>query len=104
MNDRLVTIARFTSYMEAELARQLLNSEGIQAFVMGQNVATTYGGVLAAVDIELQTLESQAEEAKQILEASRQQQEENADQGDQELEQDWDEGTGDEPDEDLEQE
>lgn len=105
MNEKLVTVARFTDYMKAELARQLLEAEGITAFVAGQNVANVYGGVPAAIDIQLQTPESQAEEAKEILEASRQQAEENAGQGsDEDLEQDWEDDLDQEHDEDLEQE
>lgn len=105
MNEKLVTVARFTDYMKAELARQLLEGEGITAFVMGQNVATGCGGVPAAIDIELQTPESQADEAKEILEASRPQEGEDLDQGDEEdMEQDWDEDAEQEQDEDLEQE
>jgi hypothetical protein len=107
MNEKLVTIARFTDYIEAELSRQLLEGEGIRAFVSGQNVANVYGGVPAAIDIQLQTPESQADEAKEILEASRQRGDgglQQEDEGD--LEQDWDDDDGleEEQDEDLEQE
>jgi len=69
---KLVTVARFEDYMKADLARQLLEDEGIKAFVLGQNVGNVYSGVPAAIDIELQTVESEAEEAREILEASRQ--------------------------------
>jgi hypothetical protein len=69
----LVTVARFGDYMQAELARQLLDNEGITAFVMGQNVASVYGGVPAAVDVELQTPESQADRAREILESAKNQ-------------------------------
>jgi hypothetical protein len=104
-NDKLVTVARFTNYLEAELARQLLDSQGITAFVMGENVGNMYGGVPAAIDIQLQTPESQAGEAKEILEASRQQKDEGSEQeSEEDLEQDWDDDQEQEPDEDLEQE
>jgi hypothetical protein len=69
---KLVTVARFSSCIQADLARQLLEDEGIKAFVMGQNVANVYSGVPAAIDIELQTAESEAEEAREILEANAQ--------------------------------
>jgi hypothetical protein len=72
MKEKLVTVARFDDYMKADLARQLLEDEGIKAFVMGQNVANVYSGVPAAIDIELQTPESQAEEAREILAANEQ--------------------------------
>jgi hypothetical protein len=58
--------------MKADLARQLLEDEGIKAFVLGQNVANVYSGVPAAIDIELQTAESEAEEAREILKANAQ--------------------------------
>jgi hypothetical protein len=37
---------------------------------LGQNVANVYSGVPAAIDIELQTAESEAEEAREILKAN----------------------------------
>ncbi len=104
MNEKLVTVARFSDYMQAELARQLLDSQGITAFVMGQNVASVYGGVPAAVDVQLQTPESQADEAKEILEASRQQGEESEQETEEDMEQGWDGGLEDEQDEEPEQE
>ncbi|OHB65524.1 MAG: hypothetical protein A2Y76_04540 [Planctomycetes bacterium RBG_13_60_9] len=70
MNEKLVTVARFSDYMKADLARQLLEDEGIKVLVTGQNVANVYGGVPAVADIELQTPENQAEEAREILEAN----------------------------------
>ncbi len=69
---KLVTVARFEDYVKADLARQLLEDEGIKAFVLGQNVGNVYSGVPAAIDIELQTAESEAAEAREILEANRQ--------------------------------
>ena len=71
MNEKLVTVARFDDYMKADLARQLLEDEGIKAFVLGQNVGNVYSGVPAVVDIELQTPASEAEEAREILEANK---------------------------------
>jgi hypothetical protein len=71
MKEKLVTVARFDDYMQADLARQLLEDAGIKAFVMGQNVGNVYSGIAGVIDIELQTAESEAEEAKEILEANR---------------------------------
>jgi hypothetical protein len=65
MDERLVTIARFIDTIEAELAKQILDDFGIRAIVTGQNNA--YTGVPAALDIELQVVESQAKEACEIL-------------------------------------
>ncbi len=87
MSEKLVTVARYTDYLEADLARQMLEDEGIKAFVMGQNVGNVYSGVPVVVDIQLQTPESQAEEAREILDDARQ-----AADVDEDLEgEDWDE-------------
>jgi hypothetical protein len=71
MSEKLVTVAHFSDYIAADLARQWLEDEDIPAFVMGQNVGVVYSGVPAVMDIELQTPESQAERAREILEAHR---------------------------------
>ncbi len=63
----LVTVARFTDYMRADLARQMLEEQGIKAVVTGQNVGNVYSGLPGVVDIKLQTFAGQAEEAKEIL-------------------------------------
>jgi hypothetical protein len=99
MKKKLVTVAHFENYIEADLARQLLEDEGIKAFVMGQNVGNVYAGVPAVIDIELQTPESEAERAQEILAAHRQQErEENADFG---AEEDFEDE--DDPDDDNEE-
>jgi hypothetical protein len=74
MDEKLVTVARFDSYMEAELAQQKLGDYGIKAVVMGENVGNTYAVAPVVQDIELQTFESQAKEAVDIL-ANREPQE-----------------------------
>jgi hypothetical protein len=68
MKEKLVTVARFGDYLKADLARQWLEDEGIKAFVMGQNVGNVWGGAPAS-DIELQTTEGEAKEAREILAA-----------------------------------
>lgn len=73
MADKLVTIAQFTNYIEAELAKQLLADYGIEAVVTGENVANIYSGLPALANIELQTLESQAQQALKILESNNKQ-------------------------------
>ena len=67
MDDKLVTIARFTDNIQAEMAKQLLDDFGIKAIVTGQNVANVYAGVPAVMDLELLTFESHAHRARQIL-------------------------------------
>ena len=76
MSEKLVTIAQFPSYIEAEMAKQLLADFGIEALVTGDNTSNTYSGLPALSDVELQVLESQAQEAQEILESQQQGQEE----------------------------
>jgi hypothetical protein len=65
--EKLVTVARFENYIEAELAKQELNDNGIKAVVMGENVGNVYAGAPVVQDIELQTLEHDAKKAQKIL-------------------------------------
>ena len=68
MTDKLVTIAKFTDSIEADLAKQLLADFGIESVLAGQNAANAY--TLPAIAVtELQTLESQAGKALEILES-----------------------------------
>jgi len=95
MKEKLVTVARFSDYIRADLARQWLEDAGIKAFVLGQNVANVYSGVPAAIDIELQTPQSEADEAREILKAhepERQELGENEDFDEEEPEFDQDQG------------
>lgn len=68
MADKLVTIAQFSNYIEAEMARQLLEEYGIKAVVTGQYASNLYP-ISAIEGPELQVLTSQAETAREILES-----------------------------------
>ena len=70
MADKLVTIAQFTNYIEAELARQLLADYGIEAVATGENASNIYS-IPAVEGPELQVLESQAQQAREILESQK---------------------------------
>ena len=70
MADKLVTIARFTDYIEAEMAKQLLADYKIEAVVTGDNAANVYS-IPAVAAMDLQVLESQAKEALEILESRK---------------------------------
>ena len=72
MADKLVTIAQFTNYIEAEMAKQLLADYGIEAVATGQNAANVYS-VPAIAEIDLQVLDSQAQQAQEILESHKKQ-------------------------------
>jgi hypothetical protein len=69
MTDKLVTIAQFANYIEAEMAKQLLEDYGIKAIMSGQYTSIVYP--ILAVGPKLQVLQSQAEQAKEILESHR---------------------------------
>lgn len=72
MTDKLVTIAQFANYIEAEMTKQLLEDYGIKVFVTGENAANIYSGVPALGGYcKLQTLESQAQQALGILESHK---------------------------------
>jgi hypothetical protein len=70
VDDKLVTIAQFTDYIEAEMAKQLLADYKIEAVVSGDNAANVYS-IPAVAEVDLQVLESQAKEAVEILESRK---------------------------------
>ena len=76
MGDKLVTIAQFSNYIEAELAKQQLADFGVEAVVAGANAANVYSGLPFIELPELQVLESRAKEAMEILESSKGQEQE----------------------------
>jgi predicted Fe-Mo cluster-binding NifX family protein len=73
MGDRLVTIAQFPSYIEAELAKQQLADFGIEAIVTGANTANMYAGLPSVGLPELLVPESKVEDAMDILESGKEQ-------------------------------
>ena len=66
MADKLVTIARFTDYSQADLARQLLDDFGIKSVVIGEKFGLPYP---IPSEAKLQVFESQAKQAQEILES-----------------------------------
>ena len=70
MADKLVTIAQFTNYIEAEMARQLLADYGIEAVATGENASNMFS-MPAVEGPELQVLESHAQRAREILESQK---------------------------------
>lgn len=73
MSDKLITIAQFENYLEANLARQMLEEGGIKSAVTGQNAANVFSGLPAVGFIELQVFEKDAEKALEILNANPEQ-------------------------------
>ena len=72
MDGKLVKIAEFNNYIEADLARQTLEDFGIKAVVTGDNASNIYGGVPAIEGPVLQVFEENADEARQILDEAKQ--------------------------------
>jgi hypothetical protein len=69
MTDRLITIAQFQDYIEAEMIKQLLIDNGIRAVVTGENASNIYSGMPALGGYcNVEVFENQAQEARQILE------------------------------------
>ena len=71
MADKLVTIAEYMDSIQAEMARQVLEDFDIKAVIIGENALNT---CLAptVMTAKLQVFESNADEAKQILEEQEQ--------------------------------
>jgi len=67
MDEKLVTIAEFEDYIMADMARQTLEDFGIKAIVTGDNASNIYGSISAVERPSLQVRESQADEARRIL-------------------------------------
>ena len=72
MDDKLVKIAEFTDYIEAEMAKQLLADYEIEAVVTEENAANLYP-ISGAVGPELCVLEKDAQRAREILESREKQ-------------------------------
>lgn len=72
MADKLVTIAQFANYIEAEMAKQLLADYGIEAVATGTHASNMYP-ISAVEGPELQVLQSQAEKAREILQSQKKQ-------------------------------
>ena len=73
MSDKIITIARFENYEEADFAKQMLEDEGIKCAVVGQNAVNVFVGLSAVGRIELQVFEGDAQKALEILNAKPQQ-------------------------------
>ncbi len=69
MEEKLVTIASFDDYTEAELAKQTLEDFGIKSLITGEDGANVLRGVPAVMELDLQVFESQAQRAQEILES-----------------------------------
>ena len=69
MSEKLVTVKTFDSYIEANIAKGLLESNGIPAFVAGENAANVYT-VPSIAAASLQVPEDKVNEARELLKAA----------------------------------
>ena len=69
MENKLVTIAKFADSTQASLAKQLLADFEIESVLTGENATNLYG-VPTIAQTNLQTLQTNATQAKQILESN----------------------------------
>ncbi|MFA5293400.1 MAG: DUF2007 domain-containing protein [Phycisphaerae bacterium] len=68
MDDKIIKIARYDDYLQAEIAKIALESEEIKCFLGGDNFVATYGLYSPAVGgVELCIKESDKEKAMEIL-------------------------------------
>lgn len=67
MNDHLVTIVTFNNSFDAESAKSLLESSGINAYLINSNAARIRPMLALMGGVRLQVVASQAEEATEIL-------------------------------------
>ena len=67
-NDKLVTVAEYLVIYDAEFAKSLLESSGIKATIVGENVHGLYpaDGML---NVELKVFQRDVERAKGILQS-----------------------------------
>jgi hypothetical protein len=69
MSQDLVTVATFTTAMDAHLRKNLLEGEGIQAFVADELTGDQLSGAYVHGYVKLQVARQDAERAEQILQA-----------------------------------
>lgn len=68
MDEKIIKIARFDDYLQAEIAKIALESENIKCFLGGDNFVATYGLYSSTVGgVELCIKESDKEKSLEIL-------------------------------------
>lgn len=66
-DDALVTIAEFENSFDANLAKTILDSAGIQSVLLGEHLVANMICGIPSITIELQVRESDAVQAKHVL-------------------------------------
>ena len=67
MSEKLVTVAKLLSPIEAHLLKAQLKEEGIECFIIDENITLWLG----AIDVKLQVRESDVDKALQIIKEAR---------------------------------
>lgn len=70
MQRDIVTVATYSHDWEAQIAKNLLEENGIGAFIANENSAGAFKGVSALVEIELQVAAADAARATELLSAT----------------------------------
>jgi len=73
MADKLITIAKYNDYLQADIDRQLLEDNGIKAAVSGPSASGVFSGLPTLSYVELQVFKQDAEKALEILKTSQEQ-------------------------------
>ncbi len=66
-DEKLIKIAEFETGFDAELAKQTLDSAGIESIVVGEDIGAIKPYSTTSFNVELQVFEKDVEKAKQIL-------------------------------------
>ena len=66
-DEKLVKIAEFENEFDAELAKQVLESAGIQSVVFGEGIGAIKPYTTTQFNFELQVFAKDTERAKQVL-------------------------------------
>jgi hypothetical protein len=68
MDDKLITVGKFSNNVEAQMAVDQLSFEGIQGFIADEHISSVYNITGVFGGVKLQVRESDAERARKILE------------------------------------
>lgn len=71
MDQKLKTVFRASTLIEANIVKGMLESHGIRTFIQGEHTATAYGGLVAGLDIRLQVDDIDEIKAKRLIEEYR---------------------------------
>ena len=71
MQEEIVTVATYARDWEAQIAKNLLEENGIRVFIANENSAGALEGLSALVEIELQVAAADATRATELLSSTQ---------------------------------